>query len=216
MPSNKTPPAAAMAAMAESIRIYYRDHADAFSPDEKRVIENLPSRGYIANEMDQPQLDVLNNSIRHIWKAISGGEPELEMSNPDAENLDGAYWFLPGDAMVSGYNHFTAAKDHKAMICAILDINPLVFEQMLSKQDHEAVIALLVARGGVRMLVDRAESRVAMQTNEESWLWAKGKIERMYHKDKIVKIIDLSQPYEGWQSGVTLRIKTPAGRHIAV
>lgn len=204
---NKTPSAEVMSAMADSIRIFYQDHKDSFSPDERRVVESLPAKAYILNEMDQAELDVLYRSIRHLWVGISGEDPELSSSNQDAKNLDGSYWFLPGGVMVAGYNHFTAAKNHKSMICAILDINPIVFEQLLSRQNSDDVIALLLARGGVRTLINRDRNEVVMQTNEESWPWVKGKLEKMYHKNKIAKVIDLSQPYEGWESGVTIRVK---------
>jgi hypothetical protein len=92
------------------------------------------------------------------------------------------------------------------MICSLLDINPIVFEQMLSRQNTSDVIALIVTRGGIRTLIDRQKSEVIMQTNEESWPWVKEKLEKMYHKNKIAKVIDLSVPYTGWESGVTIRI----------
>ena len=207
MPNDKSPSPEVIAAMADSIRIFYQDNKGEFSPSEKRIVESLPAKAYILNEMDQPQVDVLYRSIRHLWKRISGQEPDLSSSNQDAKNLDGVYWFLPGGILISGYNHFTAAKEHKAVICALLDINPIVFEQLLSRQDPEVVIALLVTRGGVRTLIDRDKGEVVMQTNEESWPWAKEKLENMYHKNKIAKVIDVAMPYEGWESGVTIRVK---------
>ena len=204
---NKVPSAEVISAMADSIRIFYQDHKEEFSPSEKRIVESLPAKTYILNEMDQSQVNVLYRSIKHLWVKISGEEPNLSSSNDDAQNLDGVYWFLPGGVLISGYNHFTAAKDHKAIVCAILDINPIVFEQMLSRQNSDDVISLLVTRGGVRTLINRDKSEVVMQTNEESWLWVKDKLEKMYHKNKIAKVVDISLPYEGWTSGVTIRIK---------
>jgi hypothetical protein len=206
MPNNKTPSAETVAAMADSIRIFHQDNKDTFSSEEKKIVENLPSKTYIINEMSQAQLDLLYRSIKHLWMTASGENPDLSISNDDAINLDGVYWMLPGGILISGYNHFTAAKNHKAMICSLLDINPIVFEQMLSRQNTSDVIALIVTRGGIRTLIDRQKSEVIMQTNEESWPWVKEKLEKMYHKNKIAKVIDLSVPYIGWESGVTIRI----------
>lgn len=202
----QTPVPDAIAAMVDSIRIFSEDNETAFDKNEKRLVDNLPSKTYILNKMSDAELDVLYRSIRHLWKSMTGGEPEFATKNNDAVNLDGVYWMLPGGVLLSGFNHFQTAKNNKLLVCSMLDINPLVFEKMLASGNVEEVISLILARGGVRVLINRNKSEVIMQTNESSWPMVKNKIEKMYHKNKFVKILDLSQPYKGWESGVTLVI----------
>jgi len=204
--SNKSPEPEMISAMIDSIKVYYADHEDTFSSSEKRIIENFPSKSRILNDMDNAQRDVVYRSVKHFWKQITGQEPDFALDNRDAVNLDGSYWMMPGGVLLAGFNHFQAAKENRILVCSILNINPLVFEKLLASGDTGEVINLIIARGGVRTLINREKNEVVMQTSEASWPWVKDKLERMYHKNKIAKVVDLSKPYEGWTSGVTIRI----------
>lgn len=202
---NMTPAPEVLVAMVDSILIFNEDHGESFDDADKRLIENLPSKNYILREMNDAQMDILYRSMRHLWQKMTGKDPEFESSNPDAVNIDGSYWMMPGGVLLAGFNHFQAAKENKLLICSILDINTFVFEKMLASGDTGDIISLILARGGVRVLINREKNEVVMQTSESSWPWVKNKLERMYHKSKIAKVIDLSRPYEGWTSGVTIR-----------
>jgi len=207
MPGNDMPSPEALAAMVDAIRVFRDDHADSFGPGEARLVDSLPARNRIVHDMDDAQRDALYHSVSHLWEGMTGGKPDFESSNRDAADLDGAYWMMPGGVLLAGYNHFQAAKENRILVCSMLHINPLVFEQMLASGDVNEVIGLVLARGGVRVLIDRARGEVVMQSTEDSWPWVKDKLERMWHKDKIAKVVDLSQPYEGWKSGVVVRVK---------
>lgn len=201
-----TPSPEVLAVMVDSIRVFNEDNENDFNGSEKRLIGSLPAKSYILFKMGQPEMDVLYRSIRHLWKAMTGGNPEFKSENQDDKHLNGAYWMMPGGILLSGFNHFQTAKTNKLLVCSLLNINPLVFEKTLASGDRNEIISLILARGGVRALIDRDKSEVVMQTNEASWPWVKNKLEKMYHKNKIVKILDLSQPYEGWTSGVLIKI----------
>jgi len=203
----ETPSPEVMASLIESIKIHYVDHKDMFDKSDSKLVENLPSRNFVINEMDEPKMDLLFRSVRHLWKRMTGKEPDMSIDNQDAKFLDGVYWLLPGEVIVSGFNHFQTAKENKMLLCSLLDINPLVFERLLVSGDVHEVIGLIISRGGVRVLVDRGEHSVVMQTSEASWPWVKSKLEKMYHKIKKAKIVDLSKPYNGWTSGVTIDVK---------
>jgi hypothetical protein len=208
MPNLNTPPTPeTLSAMIDSIKVYYADNEKTLSQEEQKLVASLPTKNRIVYDMDDSQREVLYRSVRHIWKEMTGKEPDFQTENKDAENLDGAYWMFPGGILVSGFNHFQAAKENKLLVCSMLDINPIVFEKMIAAGDPNEVIMLLIARGGVRTLINREKSEVIMQTNEESWPWVKDKLEKMYHKNKIAKVVDLSQPFEGWETGVTVRVK---------
>ena len=207
MAGNDTPCPEALAAMVDAIRVFRSDHSESFGPDEARLVDALPSRSRVIHDIDDPQRDALYHSVRHMWEGMSGGEPEFESRNTDAADLDGAYWLMPGGILLAGYNHFQAAKDNRILVCSLLDINPLVFEQLLASGGVEEIVGLILARGGVRALINRERGEVVMQTGEESWPWVKDKLERMWHKHKLAKVVDLSRPYEGWKSGVAVRVK---------
>ena len=203
---NKAPEPEVLVAMIDSIKIFYIDHESAFSVSEKRLITSLPAKSRILNDMDESQMDVLYRSVRHIWQSMVGKDPEFESENKDATDLNGSYWMMPGGILLHGYNHFQAAKENKLLVCSLLDINPLVFEKLIASCNTGDIISLILARGGVRTFISRERSEVVMQTNESSWTWVKNKLEKMYHKNKIAKVVDLSRPYEGWISGVTIRV----------
>jgi hypothetical protein len=204
---NKAPDIEALVAMVDSIRIFSEDNGDLLSDSENKLVENMPSKNYILYKMNDAERDVLYRSVRHIWQKITGKDPEFESTNQDAVNLDGVYWMLPGGVIISGFNHFQTAKENKLLICSLLNINTMVFEKLLASGNPNEIISLILARGGVRTLINREKSEVVMQTNESSWPWVKQKLEKMYHKNKTAKVVDLSRPYQGWQSGVTIKIK---------
>jgi len=203
----ETPSPEVISSLVESIKIHQVDHPDLFDKSDLKLVSGLPSRNFIMNEMSSHQMDILFRSVRHLWKRITGKDPNLSNDNKDATLLDGVYWLLPGGIIISGFNHFQTAKENKLLICSLLDINPLVFERMLASGNIHEVIGLIISRGGVRVLVDRSEHSVIMQTSEASWPWVKAKLEKMYHKHKKAKVVDLSKPYNGWTSGVTIDVK---------
>lgn len=199
-----------LATFADSIRLSRHDNGDGMDKEMLRLIDNLPSRQAILTTMDDAELSLLQRSVGYIWRKLTGKSIQtMDMSaNPSSKTLDGCYWMLPGGVMLHGLNHFSTAKDHRDIICSILGINPFIFEHKLSS-DPEGLVGLVVSHGGVRVLADRNKSSVYMQVNEKSWPWARDKAQRMYHKNKVIKILDLSQPYLGWESGVSVIIKRP-------
>jgi len=197
-----------LATFADSLRLYRHDNGDSLDKETLRLIDNLPSRQAILTTMDDVELSLLQRAVGHIWRKVTGKSIQtMDLSaNPSSRMLEGCYWMLPGGVMLHGLNHFSAAKDHRDIICSILGINPFVFEHKLAS-DPEGLVGLVVSSGGVRVLVDKTKSSVYMQVNEKSWPWARDKAQRMYHKNKVVKILDLSQPYLGWESGVPVIIR---------
>ena len=75
----QTPVPDAIAAMVDSIRIFSEDNETAFDKNEKRLVDNLPSKTYILNKMSDAELDVLYRSIRHLWKSMTGGNLNLQL-----------------------------------------------------------------------------------------------------------------------------------------
>ena len=171
-------------------------------------IGRLPSRKYILGHLSPTELIILFENVQDIWKTITGENipnEEPERSPRSAQDVDGAFWLLPGGVTISGFNHFSAAKRHKNLLCNLLDINPFIFEKKMHLNPSE-LIRMIIHHGGVRMHIDRENSRVIAQTNENSWPTTMLKLQKMYHKHKIARILDLSRPYKGWKSGIPILV----------
>jgi hypothetical protein len=205
----KVPEAEELAALADSIRLWSHDRGSEMPKPLLKMVNNLPSRYQILQVLGDTDRQILYQTVGHIWRKLTGqklSDISDRRDTSSVEKLSGCYWMLPGGVMLHGLNHYSAAKRHRGAICAILRINPLVYEQKLNQGANE-VIGMIVGRGGVRMLVDRAKDKVFVQTSERSWPWARNKVSKMYHGEKVVKVLDLSKPYRGWTTGVPIVIK---------
>ena len=197
-----------IATFADSIRLYRHDNGSKVDSELARMIDNLPSKHMILSEMDEPSLSLLHRSVGYIWRKLTGKNIRDVEAAPYslADAPDGCYWLLPGGLMLSGLNHFSAAKNNRDVICAMLRINPFIFEHKVCSSP-DGLVGLIVSKGGVRVLVKKNGSSVYMQTNEASWPWARDKADRMYHKNKVIKIVGKSEDYKGWKSGVSIVLK---------
>jgi len=145
-------------------------------------------------------------SVRTIWRDITNEQPpkEDQIAAPESTRmLHGNFWLLPGGILIRGYNHFTAAKKHKVMMCNVLGINGLTFEHRMASEPNR-LIGLLLEHGAVRVNIDRDSGTALFQATSNSWPAARDKILRMTHKHRYVRVIDTSVPYRGWKSGVPL------------
>lgn len=196
--------------LINSILLYYNDHKDEINKELKKSIESLPSEYMIENKLSDVELHMLYKIIRDIWKKITSqdlDDVELEQNEDDKRLLSGNYWMLPGGIMIGGYNHFSIAKKHKGMFCSILGLNGWIFEKFIVS-DPDKLIFYIISNGGIRMNVDKDNSIVICQTNEQSFPQVRNKFMKMYHQTKVAKIIDLKIPYEGWKSGINMCINS--------
>ena len=203
--SREVPNAETLAAYVDSVRLMTAGSEITLEKSLDRMVKNMPSRHQILRAMDDADRTILYDSVRYVWKKVTGHDiPDSAPTDTEKDTfMDGCYWLLPGGIEVHGLNHYSAAKNHRGVVCSLLDINPLVFEYKLN-QNPDELIALVAYMGGVRMIVKRSTNSVFMQTTESSWPWARDKIKKMYHTNKVVKVLDPSQPYLGWKSGVPI------------
>jgi hypothetical protein len=197
----------------ESIKLHKRSDGDSIDKEISKLIDNLPSRRQVTLDMDDTQRGILYDTVGYIWREITGqkiSDVDRNKQTTDMDLLDGCYWMMPGGIILAGLNHFAAAKSHRGLICSLLNINQFIFESKIAT-DPDSLIGLIIARGGIRMLVRRgtpsAHGSVHIQTTKDSWTWARDKLQKMYHKKKVIKILDDSKPYNGWKSGVPIVIK---------
>lgn len=198
-----------LATLAESIALHVADLGTDVSKDVVRAVESLPSRFFITRKMSKTEIGWLRDKLRQLWKSLTGKDISDYSTLPaprSAVEYEGNFWLLPGGIAVHAYNHFTAAKKHKAVICSLLDINAFVFERKLSEPPMN-LIAYLLEKGAARVNIDRENSQVIAQCSEGAWPWVREKLRRMVHKKKVAKVLDPTKRYDGWKSGVPIRIK---------
>jgi hypothetical protein len=198
-----------LAALAESLALHVADLGEDVSKDVLKAVDNLPSRFYITRKMSKTEIGWLRDTIRQLWKSLTGKDISDYATIPSprhAVEYEGNFWLLPGGIAVHAYNHFTAAKKHKGVICSLLDINGFVFERKLSEPPMR-LIAYLLEKGAARVNIDRDKSQVIAQCSENSWPWVREKLRRMVHKKKVARVLDPTKTYEGWKSGIPIRIK---------
>ena len=196
--------------LINSILLYYNDHKEEMDKELKKSIESLPSEYMVENKASDVEIHMLYKIIRDIWKKITGQELD-DVKLPENENdkrlLSGNYWMLPGSILLAGFNHFSIIKKHKGMFCSVLGLNAWIVEKLIVS-DPDKLIFYIISNGGIRMNVDKDNSIVICQTNEESFPWVRNKLMKMYHQTKVAKIIDLKTEYQGWKSGVNMVINS--------
>ena len=202
-PPEKGPSPEYLASLVDAIRLHADDHT--LTADLKRQIDQLPSRHNALHDMSTIEIELVLKVVKEVWKKVTGEDlPEDRETPPQsAKDLDGNFWLLPGGILVRGYNHFTAAKKHKGMFCGLLRINPWVFEHRMASSP-DTLIGMLIEYGAIRANIDREKSRALFQCTSQSWPTARDKVFKMFHKHRIVKVIDVSKPYHGWKSGIPL------------
>ena len=200
-----------LSSYVETLSLFRGEYGSTVTKDISKMIDNLPPRSFINSSMDSVERQLLFQTVGHIWKTLTGASIKETMGGrvnfSRDKNLDGNYWMMPGGILVGGFNHFAAAKNHRNLLCSILGINQFVFEAKALEKSPEELIRLVLTHGGIRVKIDRGNNQVFMQTSERSWPWAREKARRMYHKKKMVKVLDARQPYKGWKSGVPVLVK---------
>ena len=199
-----------LASYIETLSLHRGRYRDSMSKELVRLIDNLPPRAYVTTRMDHIERDLLMQTVGHIWKKVTGNnirDVDTRTATTESSRLDGTYWMVPGGILVRGFNHFSAAKSHRDLLCGILDINGFIFEAKALEKDPHELINLVLSHGGIRVAIDRKKSAVYMQTTEGSWPWARDKLRKMYHKHKVARVIDRREPYKGWKSGVPVIVK---------
>ena len=194
-----------LATLLEAIRLQVTSNPRLDKATKDRIAD-LPSR-HQALHMGGVEIELALKPVKEIWKQLTGSNPPADhIGAPQStKDLDGNFWLLPGGILVRGYNHYTAAKKNKGMFCSLLGINPFVFEHRLASAPN-GLIQTLLEHGAVRGHIDRDTSRVIFQATSASWITARNKIMRMYHKHRVVKVVDTSRPYRGWDSGIPLLV----------
>lgn len=112
---------------------------------------------------------------------------------------------LMNGILLNGPNHFTIVKKNMELFRALLDINAFVMHEKMASPPDE-LIKTVLDHGGMRIFINRDKSGYFQMTDETYSKWGRGKVKKMDLKNKVVKVIDKSNPYRGWDSGIVVKL----------
>ena len=199
------PDAKTLALYTETLKSYLRDIPDL---DEQIVelIKSLPSPKKIKRDFSIKECELLFESIGYVWKKITGQKliQENEIINPP-ESLLGNYWLINNGILLHGVNHYGIIKKNATLICALLNINGFALQEYLSSKPCN-LIKFIIDNGGIRIFVNKDKKLYAQMSPETYGKWGRDKIKKYDFKLKAVKVIDSEAPYNGWKSGITIKL----------
>jgi hypothetical protein len=195
----------ASAQYIEALNLYAKEHP---SLDKKYLllIEDLPSPRKIRQDFSIEECKILFETIDYLWKKITGEniiqDKEIEKA---PETLFGNYWLIKNGILLKGVNHYSIIKNNANLFCTLLNLNGMTLQEYLSNRPHK-VIEFILNNGGIRMFVNKDRKLYAQMSSNTYGKWGKNKIKKYDFKLKAVKIIDFKRPYDGWKSGITIKL----------
>lgn len=199
------PSADVLGSYVESLKLFAKDNHKIDSR-LKSVIDSLPSPASIRGNMSDEEGKLLYETVDWAWKKITGHDivQELQVSKAP-EQLMGNYWMLKNGVILSGENHFTIIKNNLNMFSALLNVGAnTLLGHMASSPDK--VIFCVIANGGMRVYVNSKKDFYCQMSAETYSDWGRIKVKHLDFPTKVVKVVDVRQGYNGWESGIPVRL----------
>lgn len=194
-----------VASYVEALSVVLKD-GGITEPKVANVVKTFPSPNYIRRHLSDEEAKVLFESVRWVWKEISGNDiTETFDFEPAKETLAGNYWMLKNGLLLHGINHYGIIKRNLSLFANLLDINPFLIHQKLSGTPRD-LVKLIIDNGGMRMFIT-ADGRAYFQMNDKVYTdWGRAKVKGLDFKTRVVKLIDPITKFDGWNSGITLKL----------
>lgn len=199
------PNADVLATYVESLKMYIKNNPNV---DEqlKGAIESLPSPSKIKSDLSDEECHLLYETVDWAWKKITGHDIVDELKVEKApEKLMGNYWLLRNGIILSGENHYTIIKNNINLFSTLLNVGANTLLGYMGSSPNK-VIACVIANGGMRVYVNSKKEFYSQMSDATYAEWGRVKVRHLDFKDKVVKVIDIRQPYNGWKSGVVVRL----------
>ena len=184
----------------------YSDDNPSMDSTYANLIKGLPSARKIRQDFSEEECKILYETIDFLWKKLTGDhiiKDEEIITAP--ETLFGNYWLMKNGIILKGVNHFSIIKNNTSLICTLLNINGMTLQEYLCSKP-EKLIGFIIKNGGVRVLVNSNKKLYAQMSAKTYGQWGKSKIKKYDFGFKAVKVIDFKRPYEGWKSGITIKL----------
>jgi len=175
-------------------------------PEVIGVLQSLPSPAHIRRHLSDEEAKVLFENVRWAWKETSGKDiTETFNFEPPKETLLGNYWMLKNGLLLHGINHYGIVKRNLSLFASLLSLDPFVLHQKLAGTPQD-LIKLIIDNGGMRMFIT-VDGRAFFQMNDQVYAnWGRAKVKGLDFSKKIVKLVDPSIKFNGWNSGITLKL----------
>lgn len=203
----KYPSPSILATYVESLKIYLLENED-IDPNIKNTIEQLPSPAKIKADFGNDEANTLFETVAWLWEKVSGNKILDELKTVDApEHMMGNYWILRNGVILEGENHFTIIKNNINLFSILLEIDSMALSFIKSMAtDPNKAIHKAICNGAIRAFINN-KKEAYFQINERAYAeWGRSKIRSLDYKNKIVKVIDCSKPYTGWENGITVKL----------
>ncbi len=201
----KLPDNEALALYCKTLKMYLKDNPNL---DEQYAnsIRKLPSPRQIRQDFSFQESKILYVTLEYLWKKITKQEiiPE-KVIHKAPETLEGCYWMMANGILLKGLNHYTIVKQNNILFCTLLDIGGMTMQEYLHSPPDQ-LIRFIIKSGALRLFIDKNKKLYAQCTPQTYGEWAKEKIQKLDFQFKAMKVIDLKIPYEGWESGILIRL----------
>lgn len=206
VPDEDIPSVEDIALHVESLKLHLK-RGQVKDKDLADKIDKLPSPKYIIKNFSIEEIRVITETVGYLWKQIANGDILQEVKIKKApEMLMGNYWILNKGVILNGPNHYTIIKQNMNLFVSLLDINAFAMHDRLASNPND-VIKLVLDHGGVRVFINDKQESYFQLTDETYSIWGRKKIRKYEFDNKVVKVIDKRQPYKGWGSGITVKIR---------
>ena len=203
--SQRIPDGETLALYVGSLKLYLSDNPDIDSGTAD-LIEKLPAPREIRQNFSKQECKIIYETVEYLWTKITKNPIVSEKEIIKApESLQGSYWMMSGGILLKNVNHYTCIKQNGLMICSLLGISGMAFQEYLSRKPND-IIALVLKYGGIRLFISKDKKLYAQMSQETYRDWGLTKLRKLDFPTKIVRIIDFKVPYEGWKNGVLVRI----------
>jgi len=194
-----------IASYAEALKLYVME-GEIQDKELVRLVSNLPEPNVIRKRLSDQEARILFQTIGYVWKKITKKsiiEDSKVMAKPDT--LEGNYWLLAKGILLNGVNHYSIIKQNFELFRTLLGINAFAMHEKLAAQPNE-LIKLILDHGGLRVFVSKDKRAYFQLTDETYSKWGGKKIRKYAFKKKMVKLLDKTRPYRGWESGIYITI----------
>lgn len=192
-----------------TLKVYLEDNKDNkdnkdIPEDYRMLIEKLPPPRQIRQDFSIKECEVLYETVEYLWGKITGQKIISEETIRKApEKMCGNYLLLANGILLKGLNTQDIIRKNSSLICSLLDISGLALQEYLSG-NPEKLVWFIIKSGAVRLFITK-DKRFYGQTSPLTYgKWARKKIQKYDFPKKVVKILDLNAPYEGWKSGIVV------------
>lgn len=200
---NEYPSVEDLAAYVDSIKLYLSEN-QVKDEEIKRLIQDLPSPQNIRKRLSEEEVKILFQTVGYIWKKITGHsiiEDSKVEKKPDI--LCGNYWMIQKGILLFGPNHYTIIKQNLELFRSLLGINAFALHEKMAS-DPNSLIKLVIDHGGMRIFVSKDKRAYFQMADDTYGKWGKKKVKRYDFPKKIIKVVDKTAPYKGWESGITV------------